>query len=120
MGRLPDIDETKLSAGQRRAHDEITRVHGRVRGPFAVWLRNPELAENALKLGVSPDIVEAIRERRAPNFTREDERLVYDTTMGLNATHTLSEASYTRGWRCPVRKSWSSSSPGSASTSWSR
>jgi 4-carboxymuconolactone decarboxylase len=51
----------------------------------------------ALKFGVSPEIVQAIRERRTPNFTREDERLVYDLTMELNTTHTLSEASYARG-----------------------
>ena len=51
----------------------------------------------ALKFGIAPDIVEAIRERRTPNFTREDERLVYDLTMELNTTGTLSEASYQRG-----------------------
>ena len=51
----------------------------------------------ALKFGIAPDIVEAIRERRTPNFTREDERVVYDLTMELNTTGTLSEASYQRG-----------------------
>jgi 4-carboxymuconolactone decarboxylase len=51
----------------------------------------------ALKFGISPEIVQAIRERRTPNFTREDERLVYDLTMELNTTHTFSEASYARG-----------------------
>jgi hypothetical protein len=139
MGRLPDINETTLSPDERRVHDEITRVRGQVRGPFAVWLRNPELAEytlklqdlfasrvklerrlvqlmilvsarlataqfawfvhepHALKFGVAPDIVEAIRERRTPNFTREDERLVYDITLELNSTRSLSEATYGRG-----------------------
>jgi 4-carboxymuconolactone decarboxylase len=51
----------------------------------------------ALKFGIAPEIVEAIRERRTPNFTREDERMVYDLTMELNTTGTLSEASYQRG-----------------------
>ena len=139
MGRLPDIDEATLSSDQRRIYDEITRVRGQVRGPFAVWLRNSELAEytlklqdlfasrvklerglvqlmilvsarlataqfawfvhepHALKFGVAPDIVEAIRERRTPNFTREDERLVYDITLELNSTRSLSEATYGRG-----------------------
>jgi len=32
----------------------------------------------------------------APTFTR-DERLVYDITMELNTTHSLSEASFNRG-----------------------
>jgi 4-carboxymuconolactone decarboxylase len=42
-------------------------------------------------------IVQAIRERRTPDFTREDERLVYDLTLELNNTRCLSEASYQRG-----------------------
>lgn len=139
MGRLPDIDEAELSSDQRRTYDEIKRVRGQVRGPFAIWLRNAELGEctlklqdmfasrvklerrllqlmilvsarsataqyawfihepHALELGISPDIVEAIRERRTPEFTREDERLVYDITMELNTTLRLSEANYQRG-----------------------
>ena len=51
----------------------------------------------ALKFGISPEIIQAIRERRAPDFTKEDERLVYDITMELNATRSLSEANYQRG-----------------------
>lgn len=139
MSRLPDIDEAKLSPEQRRAYEEMKRVRGQVRGPFAIWLRNAELGENALrlqdmfasrvklerrllqlmilvsaraataqyawfihephalKLGISPDIIEAIRERRTPEFTREDERLVYDITMELNTTRSLSGANYQRG-----------------------
>jgi 4-carboxymuconolactone decarboxylase len=138
MSRLPGIDESKLTPEQRRIYDEVKRVRGQVRGPFAIWLRNPELAECALKLqdmfasrvrlerrlvqlmilisarlataqfawfiheshalkeGISPDIVEAIRERRTPIFTREDERLVYDITLELNTTRTLSEVTYNR------------------------
>jgi 4-carboxymuconolactone decarboxylase len=138
MSRLPEIDESKLTPEQRRIYDEVKRLRGQVRGPFAIWLRNPELAECALKLqdmfatrvrlerrlvqlmilisarlataqfawfiheshalkeGISPDIVEAIRERRTPIFTREDERLVYDITFELNTTRTLSEVTYNR------------------------
>lgn len=51
----------------------------------------------ALKFGVAPEIVNAIRERRAPDFTRDDERLVYDFTMELNTARTLSQASFQRG-----------------------
>ena len=50
MGRLPDIDETTLSAEQRAVYDQILRARGHMRGPFAVWLRNAELCENTLKL----------------------------------------------------------------------
>ncbi len=139
MGRLPDIDEAKLSSEQRRIYEHIMAARGHVRGPFAVWLRNAELCENTLKLqemfasrvkldrrllelmilvsarlatakyawfihephahkfGISPDIIEAIRERRTPEFTRADERLVYDVTMELNTTRSLSEGSYKQG-----------------------
>jgi 4-carboxymuconolactone decarboxylase len=139
MGRLPDIDEAKLSSEQLQIYDQIMAARGHVRGPFGVWLRNAELCENALKLqemfasrvklerrlvqlmilvaarlataqyawfihephalkaGISPGIVEAIRERRTPEFSREDERLIYDITMELNATRSLSETNYQRG-----------------------
>jgi 4-carboxymuconolactone decarboxylase len=139
MPRLTELDETKLSPDQRKIYDEIKRVRGQVRGPFAVWLRNAELAEHtlglqdlfasrvqldrrlvqlmilvaarhasaqfawhvhaphALKLGIAPDIVEAIRQRRTPTFTRDDERLVYDITTELDTTHSLSEVNFNRG-----------------------
>ena len=139
MARLPELDETKLSSEQRKIFDDIKRVRGQVRGPFAVWLRNAELCEGILKLqelfatrvklerrlvqlmiliaarfanaeyawfihephalqnGIAQDIVDAIRERRTPNFAREDERAVYDITLELNITHALSEATFKRG-----------------------
>jgi 4-carboxymuconolactone decarboxylase len=139
MGRLPDIDATKLSSEQRAIYDRIMGARGHMRGPFAVWLRNAELCENtlqlqemfasrvtldrrllelmilvaarsataqyawfihephALRFGISPEIIQAIRERRTPEFTRDDERLVYDITLELNTTRTLSQASFQRG-----------------------
>ena len=60
---------------------------------YAWFIHEP----HALKFGIAPEIVQAIRERRAPDFTREDERLVYDITTELNTTRTLSEASFQRG-----------------------
>ena len=50
MARLPELNEAKLSPQQKLIYDDIMRVRGRVRGPFAVWLRNAELAEGSLKL----------------------------------------------------------------------
>ena len=139
MARLPELNEAKLSPDQKAVYNDIMGLRGRVRGPFAVWLRNAELAAGALKLqelfasgvklerrliqlmilvaarlanaqyawhihephalqnGISREIVEAIRERRTPNFTLEDERLVYDITLELNATHQLSDATFSRG-----------------------
>ena len=139
MGRLPDLDEAKLSADQRRTYDEIKRMRGRVRGPFAVWLRNAELGECTLRLQdmfasrvtlerrlVQLMILVAARSAtaqyawfihqprraqprycarrrrshprgRTPDFIREDERVVYDITLELNVTRSLSEANYQRG-----------------------
>lgn len=139
MSRLPPIDPAVLPPEKRAAYDEILRVRGQVRGPFAIWLTSPELCEralslqdwfpkhaklerrllelailvmarsataqfawfvhepHALRLGISRDIVEAIRVRRTPVFDKEDERLVYDIAHELDATKSLSQATYDRG-----------------------
>ncbi|MGE5216557.1 MAG: carboxymuconolactone decarboxylase family protein [Chloroflexota bacterium] len=60
---------------------------------YAWFIHEP----HALKFGISAEIVDAIRERRTPDFSRDDERLVYDITLELNTTRTLSEASFQRG-----------------------
>jgi 4-carboxymuconolactone decarboxylase len=52
---------------------------------------------HARKFGISVDPLEAIRDRRTPLFTREDEKLVYDLAMELNITRSLSEANFQRG-----------------------
>ena len=58
--------------------------------------------------GISREIVEAIRERRTPDFTREDERLVYDITLELNTTQRLSDPLSAVAWRCSASSKWSS------------
>jgi 4-carboxymuconolactone decarboxylase len=46
MSRLPDLTQAEMTPQQRRLHDAIAaKRHGHVRGPIAVWLRIPELAE---------------------------------------------------------------------------
>jgi 4-carboxymuconolactone decarboxylase len=60
---------------------------------YAWFIHEP----HALTFGISPEIIQAIRERRTPVFTRDDERLVYDITLELNTTRLLSEANYQRG-----------------------
>ena len=139
MSRLPPVDPSTLPPGKRAVYDEILRIRGQVRGPFAIWLTSPGLCEralslqdwfpkhakldrrllelmilvmarsataqfawfvhepHALRLGVSQGIIDAIRERRTPDFDKEDERLVYDITRELDATRTLSKATYDRG-----------------------
>lgn len=139
MPRLPPVDRAALSAKHQTTYDEILRVRGQVRGPFAIWLTSPELCEralslqdwfpkhakldrrllelmilvmaraataqfawfvhepHALRLGISQTVIDAIRERRTPDFDRQDERLVYDISHELDATKTLSQATYDRG-----------------------
>jgi 4-carboxymuconolactone decarboxylase len=137
MARVPDVAPEDMTVEQKRVYQEIGGAReGLVRGPFAIWLRNPEIADhanrfgNALRLGGKLDrrlfeimvlvvarhwsaqyewfvhekagleagltqaVVDAIRTRCAPEFVREDERLVYDTINELNETRTLSQPTY--------------------------
>lgn len=139
MSRLPDLRLSELTTEQKRIYDKIAGPRGGVvRGPFAIWLRTPVLADwanrlanalrkngkldkrlleltvlvvarrwsaqyewfvherAALKAGVSPEVVEAIRNHRLPEFVREDERLVYEVITELAETRTLSQLSYDR------------------------
>lgn len=50
--RIPDLDESTLSAEQRRVYDLIrSGPRGVVQGPLRVWLTSPDLAERAQALG---------------------------------------------------------------------
>ncbi|HEY7162984.1 MAG TPA: carboxymuconolactone decarboxylase family protein [Candidatus Binatia bacterium] len=60
---------------------------------YAWFIHEP----HALRLGIAPSVVAAIRERRTPDFSREDERVVYAITTELNTTRQLSETNYNRG-----------------------
>lgn len=52
MNRLPEIPVERMTDEQRRVHDAIAGgPRGSVRGPFLPWLRNPEFADAAQKLG---------------------------------------------------------------------
>jgi 4-carboxymuconolactone decarboxylase len=46
--------------------------------------------------GVAPDVIEAIRTRRVPAFGRAEERIAYELTTELLATHELLPATYER------------------------
>lgn len=78
----------------RRLLELMILVAARLSGAEYAWFIHEPYA---LKFGIAPEIVEAIRERRTPDFSRDDERLVYDLTTELNITRTLSEASFQRG-----------------------
>jgi 4-carboxymuconolactone decarboxylase len=50
--RMPHIDPSKLTPAQQKVYDAIASgPRGAVRGPLAVWLTSPELADKAQNLG---------------------------------------------------------------------
>jgi 4-carboxymuconolactone decarboxylase len=51
-------------------------------------------APQALRAGVSPDIIEAIRQRKRPKFERPDEEAVYDYVSELYEKKKVSDATY--------------------------
>ena len=52
MTRLPVLAPDEMSAEQRAVHDRIASgPRGGVRGPLALWLHRPDLADNAQALG---------------------------------------------------------------------
>ncbi len=52
MARIPDLQPDEMNAAQKRLFDEIAAPrHGVVRGPFPIWLRNPDLIDKANQLG---------------------------------------------------------------------
>lgn len=59
---------------------------------FAWWAHGRRSRE----LGISPEIVEAIRNRRLPAITKEDEKLVFDVTTEIMTKQCLSDQTYAR------------------------
>jgi 4-carboxymuconolactone decarboxylase len=52
MGRIPDLKPEEMTERQKQLAAEIAGPRGGVvRGPFAIWLRNPELVDKANQLG---------------------------------------------------------------------
>ena len=52
MSRLPQLQPDDMTEDQRKVHDSIASgPRGGVRGPLALWLHRPELADRAQQLG---------------------------------------------------------------------
>jgi 4-carboxymuconolactone decarboxylase len=52
MARIPDLSPEDMTERQRKlAHDIAATRHGVLRGPFAIWIRNPDLVERANAVG---------------------------------------------------------------------
>jgi len=138
--RVPPLGDHEMSDEQRALAAEIGGSRrGVIGGPFAIWLRAPDIvkrisalsdrlrqnssfekrlvelivlvntrhwkaqyawsahAVQALQLGISPEVIEAIRTGTPPPFTRDDERLIYDIFAEINGNKALSDATYARG-----------------------
>ena len=137
MPRISPIDPERLDAAQRAVHDAIASGPRKgVRGPLAVWLHRPQLADRAqalgrycrydsslpprlselaimlmgrhwlaeyewaahkpfaLEAGLSPDVLDAIRDGREPVFARRDEALVHAFMQQLHARRAIDDALY--------------------------
>ncbi|HJY17503.1 MAG TPA: carboxymuconolactone decarboxylase family protein, partial [Xanthobacteraceae bacterium] len=57
------------------------------------WSVHEPLARQA---GLSPQIVDAIRANKRPDFSRDDERLIYDLVTELLTTKVLSDGTFER------------------------
>jgi 4-carboxymuconolactone decarboxylase len=51
---------------------------------------------HALQVGITQDVIDAIRARKRPDFKRDDERLIYDFVSELLADKTVSAATFER------------------------
>lgn len=138
MARLDPIPLEALTPEQKAVHAKLLSTRKQVSGPFAIWLRSPNVAHaadefmNSLRrdgkldkklyelivlivtrhwsaryawaqheplavaAGLSPDAIEAIREKRKPHFNKPDEQLLYDMATELLDTMELSTATYDR------------------------
>ena len=59
---------------------------------FAWWAHSRRSKE----LGISPEIIESIRNRRPPTIIIEDEKLVFDVTSEIMTNQRLSDTTYAR------------------------
>ena len=138
MARLDPIPVEKLTPEQQKVHAVLAGTRKRVTGPFAIWLRLPNVAYTAnefthalreegllekrqfellvmivtrhwsaqyawaqheplaLAAGLTSEVIEDIREKRKPVFSKSDEQLLYDMATELLTTMELSTATYNR------------------------
>lgn len=137
MSRLAPPDPANLTPEQRRVYDAIASgPRGQVRGPLAIWLHRPGLADraqalgqycrydsslpprlselailvtaklwraefewwahkqHALKAGLDPAVIDAIRDGAEPAFENADEALVYRFSTTLNRERAVPDDLY--------------------------
>lgn len=77
----------------KRLIELITLLMCRAAAVKYAWAVHEPLAQQA---GLTPQIVDAIRAGKRPDFSREDERLIYDLITELLTTKTLSDGTFAR------------------------
>lgn len=92
MHRIYDRIARDSKLGQR-LYELIVLIVARQWSAQFAWQTHEK---NALTAGLAPAIIDAIRDRRTPQFEHEDERVTYDTVTELAMSRQLSEASYQR------------------------
>ena len=77
----------------KRLFELIVLMVVRFWGASYAWTAHEQAA---IKAGLSADTIEALRERRMPEFKRADERTVYQAVAELLTTKSLSQTNYDR------------------------
>jgi 4-carboxymuconolactone decarboxylase len=78
----------------RRIFELLILLVARAHTTEFAWVVHETLA---LKAGLAPEIIGAVRERQVPQFKHADERLTYELVTQLLQTKTLSTPAYQRG-----------------------
>ena len=66
-------------------------VTGRVWGAEFEWWAHKRIG---IEAGLDPQLVEAVRQRRVPEFAGDDQRIVYDVATQLHRDHRISDRTY--------------------------
>ena len=77
----------------KRLFELIVLAAARTWGASYAWVAHEQ---PALKAGLAPEIVEALRHQRKPDFKNADERVIYDALTELLETRSLGPANYDR------------------------
>jgi 4-carboxymuconolactone decarboxylase len=77
----------------KRLFEMIVLVTARHWSAQYAWFAHEQAA---LAAGLAPEIVEVLHNRRVPNFTRDDERVIHEIVTELYESRRLSESSFER------------------------
>ena len=90
-GELILVNHIGAESGPRRIFELAVITVCRAWSVQYAWSSHSPQAELQ---GIAPEIVEAIRQNRTPDFKKADERVAYEVASEIMATRELSQASY--------------------------